>query len=154
MFEFNFFPLVWSLCSLPSGDRFYDAQHEEDFSLLAMNTEAIRQRHVTFASLKSSQGQQGVAGQTFPSPCGAASQSLCRLSADSCTGESSANGRATRAASQQRMSAMARLPSLPSVPERKAKAVAVVTFALAADMTTVTAFGELQFSQAKRDKSD
>ncbi|MCI6806105.1 MAG: hypothetical protein MR912_11045 [Prevotella sp.] len=75
----------WQLPEIRSS-----CNNEEDFSLLAMNTEAIRQRHVTFASLKSSQGQQGAAGQTFPSPCVAASQSLCRLSADSCTGESSA----------------------------------------------------------------
>ena len=115
MFEFNFFPLGLEplllavrgsilRCPTKVADRRMtigrcrwqlpeirsSCNNEEDFSLLAMNTEAIRQRHVTFASLKSTQGQQGAAGQTFPSPCGAASQSLCRLPADSCTGESSA----------------------------------------------------------------
>jgi len=87
MFEFNFFPLglkplllaVRGLilrCPTKVADRRMtigrcrwqlpeirsSCNNEEDFSLLAMNTEAIRQRHVTFASLKSSQGQQGAAG--------------------------------------------------------------------------------------------
>jgi hypothetical protein len=78
MFEFNFFPLgleplllaVRGLilrCPTKVADRRMtigrcrwqlpeirsSCNNEEDFSLLAMNTEAIRQRHVTFASLKS-----------------------------------------------------------------------------------------------------
>jgi len=75
---------------------------------LAMNTEAIRQRHVTFASLKSSQGQQGAAGQTFPP----LAEQPRRASADCLRIPAQVShrpiGRATRAASQQRMSAMAR----------------------------------------------
>ena len=74
--RFNFFPLVWSFCSLPSGLFFlrclkrlmvtigsrkvrcelrqihFHHKGKEDFTESALNTEVIRKQRFTFASIK------------------------------------------------------------------------------------------------------